>query len=912
MRTAQRCGIPAAKVSYVFFEDEPALVVERYDRLANRSGAIVRLHQEDCCQALGCMPGQKYTKDGGPKTADLLRLLASTSEADINLNLFTRMLFFNCVIGAPDTHAKNYSLLLGVGGRALLAKMYDVASGLCYDELRRKGRLAMAIGEEHRFGRVGRGAIARYAGKNDPKTATIMKRAGLDEQACADILANLARRVPVAMEEVFNEECSLTGIEELRSRLLPQVGYVCERTLAGLSAVRRAWRTRARAERTRPDWPPDTQPHPQCGEILTQRHAPQITDRLVPTVNTPQTRGKQPMVEHKLANILLEHNERFFQYPNLFYHSANEIIEGEAGESLLMRDSTYDFATYFNSCSIAKWREYTVVTDVHLHLEIRGKARITFFTLREQPVGVGMTRLESIDIDCDDYEVVDYTFTVEATGDDTLATFKITTLDSVAIKNGYYYAMVDEADVRGVHLAIATTTFKKEAFITRNVALFKNEVLSGDDPCAGHASMIVVDNGRTLDPSELEGDGVWVFPNKNVGGSGGFARGMMEAKRLSTDEPVTHVLIMDDDVSLSSESVKRTFNLVSLVNDKYAEGFVSGAMFSLGDQYVQIEDVGFTSQEGRFGPIKLRAPMINYFEIVRNERPLPPYENKYAAFWYCCIPMATVEREGLPLPLFIRYDDAEYGQRCAPEFMTMNGINVWHEDFDDRYNPYYERYCGVRNSLVIQSASGVCPRVDFYKQIFLKGFDIEIKQFNYGACELMLDALEDYLKGPEFLQIEQCEKLLKEKSAKAEKYVPIEQLDTRGVDLKNVLPKGRVRAWEGRLDRWTHNGQRFLPRVFVKHDPTGVEFNANRYPIQLVHFRDSFLVVNRLGTQGALRRMNKVRYRELMKRYHTLTRRYAKEQETVAASWQEAGPYLKSDEFWATYLELDKYTHESE
>ena len=61
-----------------------------------------------------------------------------------------------------------------------------------------------------------------------------MKRAGLDEQACADILANLAQRVPEAMEEVFKEECSLTGIEELRSRLLPQVGYVCERTLAGL------------------------------------------------------------------------------------------------------------------------------------------------------------------------------------------------------------------------------------------------------------------------------------------------------------------------------------------------------------------------------------------------------------------------------------------------------------------------------------------------------------------------------------------------------------------------------------------------------------------------------------------------------------------------------------------------------
>lgn len=147
------------------------------------------------------------------------------------MNLFTHMIFFNYVIGAPDAHAKNYSLLLGMGGRALLARMYDVASGLCYEELRRKGRLAMAIGGENRFGRVGRGAIAKYAGRDDSRIAAVMERAGLDAQACTDILARLAQSVPKAMEETFDEASSLPGIDELRTRLLPAVGDVCERTL---------------------------------------------------------------------------------------------------------------------------------------------------------------------------------------------------------------------------------------------------------------------------------------------------------------------------------------------------------------------------------------------------------------------------------------------------------------------------------------------------------------------------------------------------------------------------------------------------------------------------------------------------------------------------------------------------------
>ncbi|MFR2030715.1 MAG: HipA domain-containing protein [Collinsella sp.] len=169
MKTARRVGIPTANVSYYTFEDEAALVVERYDRMVNSSGNIERLHQEDFCQALGVLPSQKYTADGGPTTRDIQERLINTVPNHMNLVLFTYMLFYNAIIGAPDAHAKNYSLILGKGTNAALAPMYDVASGLAYERMRRKARLAMSVGGENRVGRIGPGAIRRYHGMGDPR-----------------------------------------------------------------------------------------------------------------------------------------------------------------------------------------------------------------------------------------------------------------------------------------------------------------------------------------------------------------------------------------------------------------------------------------------------------------------------------------------------------------------------------------------------------------------------------------------------------------------------------------------------------------------------------------------------------------------------------------------------------------------
>ena len=114
----------------------------------------------------------------------------------------------------------------------MLAPMYDVASGLAYERMRRKARLAMSIGGENRVGRVSSGAIRRYVGEGDPDLGPVLERAGLTAGTCLAFMTDLAQEIPVALEEIFEESSGLPGADELREHLLPYVAANCRDTLA--------------------------------------------------------------------------------------------------------------------------------------------------------------------------------------------------------------------------------------------------------------------------------------------------------------------------------------------------------------------------------------------------------------------------------------------------------------------------------------------------------------------------------------------------------------------------------------------------------------------------------------------------------------------------------------------------------
>lgn len=152
LRAAGLAGMLVVGTEVRAFEDQSALVVERYDRRRLADGTLARVHQEDLCQALGLHPSRKYQAEGGPGPEDIagvLRRSMSVEAATDAVWRFADALLWNWVIAGSDAHAKNYSLLLH-GDQARLAPLYDVASALPYAH-EREVRMAMKLGGEYRL-----------------------------------------------------------------------------------------------------------------------------------------------------------------------------------------------------------------------------------------------------------------------------------------------------------------------------------------------------------------------------------------------------------------------------------------------------------------------------------------------------------------------------------------------------------------------------------------------------------------------------------------------------------------------------------------------------------------------------------------------------------------------------------------
>ncbi|MGE0751652.1 MAG: type II toxin-antitoxin system HipA family toxin [Variibacter sp.] len=191
LHLASGLGLITADTQVMRFEDQVAIVIERYDRERTDAG-LVRVHQEDMCQALAILPTVKYENEGGPGAraiAQLIRTFSGRPEEDVRR--FVDALAFNWLIGGTDAHAKNYSMLIGAEGRARLAPLYDVASILPYDFDPQKIRSAMKIGGEYRMRDIGP--------RQWRKLATDLR---LDEDELVERIGEFARTLPDALSDI--------------------------------------------------------------------------------------------------------------------------------------------------------------------------------------------------------------------------------------------------------------------------------------------------------------------------------------------------------------------------------------------------------------------------------------------------------------------------------------------------------------------------------------------------------------------------------------------------------------------------------------------------------------------------------------------------------------------------------------
>jgi serine/threonine-protein kinase HipA len=137
-------GLPVADTDIAVFDDMKVLVVKRFDRRwADDNSWLIRLPQEDMCQALNIPPALKYESDGGPGMEAVMKFLLGSSDAMADRRRFMKTLLLFFLLGAVDGHAKNFSIFLQPGGRYSLTPSYDVISA--YPLLAKKQLLPQRI-----------------------------------------------------------------------------------------------------------------------------------------------------------------------------------------------------------------------------------------------------------------------------------------------------------------------------------------------------------------------------------------------------------------------------------------------------------------------------------------------------------------------------------------------------------------------------------------------------------------------------------------------------------------------------------------------------------------------------------------------------------------------------------------------
>ena len=214
-------GLPVGAAQMRVFGKTRALVVERFDREWTSDGRLLRIPQEDFCQALSCPPTLKYQNLGGPDMVACLNLLRASDRPTEDQKAFLKAQLLFWLIGATDGHAKNFSVFLGAGGRFQMTPLYDVLTAqpsLDGRQIQRKQmKLAMSVGDSRHY------RMDEIKGRHFVQTA---ERASLPASLAREVLAEVAGAADAAMSTIerqlpsgFPEEIHLSVKRALTTRL---------------------------------------------------------------------------------------------------------------------------------------------------------------------------------------------------------------------------------------------------------------------------------------------------------------------------------------------------------------------------------------------------------------------------------------------------------------------------------------------------------------------------------------------------------------------------------------------------------------------------------------------------------------------------------------------------------------------
>ncbi len=416
-------------------------------------------------------------------------------------------------------------------------------------------------------------------------------------------------------------------------------------------------------------------------------------------------------------------------------------VQFSDSQAILHSGAELSFDTSFGVFAAGRWRRLTVIENLSATVFATGLGRIeivgvetTMFGARQTEkivasAGIASSGKTSLEVPnfrdskCGSFFV---RVSAEQTG--------------VVVTNGEWSTTTKVS--REIRLSLSITTFNRQDYVKPTVA----KVLHLEktvETLRGKMRVLVVDNARNIKFDTEQNAPITVVQNPNLGGAGGFARGIIH---LRNEGWSTHILLMDDDITLEPDALVRTFALFSFARDEKL--CIHGAMLSEEQAWMQFE-AGSKYRWRSLYPLRAIGREDDLRDRKLAVRDAREKKFAYTAWWYTAFPV-TITRDN-PLPIFVRGDDVSYGLlHTGKHSVTLNGIIVWHADFGLKNNPsslfYEKRNFAIIDTLVFDRHHWWHLARRFIALSFRNLFSMR-----YASVEYMIRGVRAFLAGPDAL-----------------------------------------------------------------------------------------------------------------------------------------------------------------
>jgi len=570
------------------------------------------------------------------------------------------------------------------------------------------------------------------------------------------------------------------------------------------------------------------------------------------------------------------------------------------------------YASYFNAFPASYWQRWTVVDEVRLTLRTQGPGTIIVY--RSNAGGV-QQRVDSRSVSGG--AETGFDLPLRSFTDGGWYWFDLIANESDLVLEGGEWT-TEAAPVLTGKLSLGMTTYNKPDYCIATLANIADNpaLLEGID------RIFLVDQGtrKVHDEDGFDevagrlGEQLRVIEQGNLGGSGGFARSMAETlEREETD----FLLLLDDDVEFETESALRALQFGRFSRTPV---IVGGHMFDLLDKPVLHAWAEVVRPEPfMWGPSFDEQHRHDFRR--RNLRQTKwmhaRLDADYNGWWMCMIPKRVIQEIGLSLPVFIKWDDAEYGLRAKEagfRTVSMPGVALWHVSWLDKDDSQdWQAFFHTRNRIIAGLLHSDRPRSGRLMQNSGRQDIKKLLNMQYYAVQLAVDGMRDVLRGPDHLHDEISKTMPRARALAAEfpetrvyrpgdEDTPISRGGRALPELREELksPKGAglalftLRMVPEHWRRQSNEADMSAPELeYAKHD-------AHWW--QIPHH--SSVVVGAADGSGKMwYRFDRAKFRRLLKESRELTREIEKNWDRLAAEYRAALPRFTSVEEWKRTFE---------